>query len=406
MKTILFVNPVGIIGGAERVLLAVMAALQIENPELRLHLIVGAEGTLVQRAEELGVNVKVVPLPNSLLQLGDSTLKDDSRIQSTFKLFSRIAASLLDLKQYLSKYKKAIFDINPDLIHSNGIKTHLLTGLLSLRNIPIVWHIHDFYSYRPLNAKILKLFSHRANVGIAISKAVALDVQKTFPHLNTQVIYNAIDVNHFAPSQNSPQLSNPQNPPIRIGLVATFARWKGHDLFLQAAAKVINVLPHPDIKFCIVGGAIYQTQGSQFSEEELQDLAKSLNIADKVEFLGFQQDIAAVYNQLDIVVHASTQPEPLGMAIIEAMSCAKPVIVSQAGGAAELFTHDFDAIGFELGNANALATAIEYLIENPQQREYLSQNARKTAVSRFSQERLGKQILNLYRGIMPESATK
>lgn len=405
MKTILFVNPVGIIGGAERVLLAVMAALQIENPELRLHLIVGAEGTLVQRAEELGVNVKVLPLPNSLLQLGDSTLKDDSRIQSIFKLFSRIIASLLDLKQYLSKYKKAIFNINPDLIHSNGIKTHLLTGLLSLRNIPIVWHIHDFYSYRPLNAKILKLFSRRANVGIAISKAVALDVQKTLPHLNTQVIYNAIDINHFAPSSN-PQLLNPQNTPICVGLVATFARWKGHDIFLQAAAKVINALPHLDIKFCIVGGAIYQTQGSQFSEEELQDLAKSLNIASNVEFLGFQQDIAAVYNQLDIVVHASTQPEPLGMAIIEAMSCAKPVIISQAGGAAELFTHDFDAIGFELGNANALATAIQYLIENPQQREYLSQNARNTALSRFSQERLGKQILNLYRGIMPESVTK
>lgn len=396
MKKILFVNPVGIIGGAERVLLAVMAALQRENPELGLYLIVGAGGPLVERAEELGVKVQILPLPNSLLQLGDSTLKQDSRIQSILKLLSRITASLIDLKKYLAKYKQAIVDINPDLIHSNGIKTHLLTSLLNLQNIPIVWHVHDFYSYRPFNAKILKLFSRRANAGIAISQAVAADVEKTLPNLKTQVIYNAIDINYFAPSKNSPQLSSAVNTTIRIGLVATFARWKGHDIFLQAAAKVINTLPHLDIKFCIVGGAIYQTQGSQFLEEELRDLANSLNILDKVEFWGFQQDIAAVYNQLDIVVHASTQPEPLGMAIIEAMSCAKPVIVSQAGGAAELFTHDYDAIGFELGNAGALAAAIKYLVENPQQREYLSQNARKTAVLRFSQERLGQQILNLY----------
>src|SRR5262249_42521386 len=141
------------------------------------------------------------------------------------------------------------------------------------------------------------------------------------------------------------------------------------------------------VRFYIIGGPIYRTVKSQFSEGELRTLAAELKIADRVGFIGFQTDVAGVYRALDVVVHASTQPEPFGLTIVEAMACARSVIVAQTGGAAELFQAGQDAVGFPPGDDAALATAIQELAGDPQRRQRLAAQARRTAVERFSQER-------------------
>jgi glycosyltransferase involved in cell wall biosynthesis len=153
------------------------------------------------------------------------------------------------------------------------------------------------------------------------------------------------------------------------------------------------------LQFWIIGGAVYETPGSQFTEAELRDLAVQLDIEKQVSFKGFQSDVPALLHQLDIVVHASTQPEPFGMTIIEAMACAKPVIVAAAGGACELIADAEDALGFKIGDAAALATAMITLIHQPQLRAALASRARQTVVSRFAQPRLGQEVLVLYRDI-------
>ncbi len=507
LKTIVFVNPVGAIGGAERALLTIMAALRKAQPNLKLHLIVGTDGALVETAQNLGVQVKVLKLPDQLNQLGDSALKgnrplekiqrtppqpspekkssssaispkrgeregwrgskisslrnggieggkfnfcnraDRAKFQSLKELpesktsVYRIAAKTTNLQisrlsllvrvvkilprvaKYLQEFRQAIREIEPDLIHSNGIKTHLLTALAGSINVPVVWHIHDFYGSRPLMAQVLRWISKRATAGIAISEAVERDARATLPGLPIEVIYNSVDVNYFSPAlvvqeglanlsigaqiseDNQPfpnfnSLSDTLTSPldaIRVGLVATFARWKGHDVFLEAASQIIAERPNLKVHFYIIGGAIYQTQGSQFSEAELRELASELKITDKVSFMGFQQNIAEVYRWLDIVVHASTEPEPFGLAIVEAMACGKPVIVSQAGGAAELFTHNSDAVGVPPGDRISLVSAIQHLIDNPDLRQSLSENARHTVLKRFSPDRLGEQIFAVYK---------
>ncbi|BAZ32282.1 group 1 glycosyl transferase [Cylindrospermum sp. NIES-4074] len=390
---IVFVNPVGAIGGAERVLLTILAALLTAQPNIQLHLIVGTDGPLIEQAEKLGVQVKVLKLPEELNQLGDSAFKGNNKAIAGLILLLRIVKILPSIGKYLQEFKRSLRELKPDLIHSNGIKTHLLVALAGIKGIPVVWHIHDFYGSRPLMALALKWMSDRATIGIAISQAVAQDARTTLPRLPVEVIYNAVDINYF-----SPALSTLPSSPFRVGLVATFARWKGHDIFLEAAARIVRSHPDLNIRFCIVGGAIYQTRGSQFSEQELRNKASHLGIAEKVDFLGFQQDIVAIYRSLDIVVHASTQPEPFGLAIVEAMACGRPVIVSQAGGAAELFTHNYDAVGVPPGEPIALATAILDLLNNFEKRQIISEKARYTVTERFSHERLGQQIFAVYKG--------
>ncbi|MBK1988958.1 glycosyltransferase family 4 protein [Sphaerospermopsis aphanizomenoides BCCUSP55] len=393
---IVFVNPVGAIGGAERALLTIMDALINTKPDIQIYLIAGTDGAMISQAEKLGVEVKVLKLPEGFNQLGDSALQGSSKIIGKIKLLFQLVSLAPSLWQYLQEFRQTIELINPNIIHTNGIKANLITSLAGIKNIPVIWHIQDFYGARPLVAKLLKWSRKKATIAIAISQSVAEDVKKTLPGLPVEVIYSAINIHYFSPP-NSPAINSLANCPIKVGLVATFARWKGHDIFLEAASEIIKTYPEINVGFCIVGGAIYKTRGSQFSEQELKEKATHLNIADKVDFLGFQEDIAAIYRSLDIVVHASTQPEPFGLAIVEAMACGKPVIVSQAGGAAELFTHNYDAVGVPPGEPKALAAAIVDLLNNPEKRQLLSEQARYTVTERFSHERLGEQILSVYK---------
>ena len=88
------------------------------------------------------------------------------------------------------------------------------------------------------------------------------------------------------------------------------------------------------------------------------------------------------------------------------MACEKAVIVSNAGGAAELFTHYQNAIGVTPGDPAMLAAAISDLIDKPATRVAIGKAGRINALERFSLERLGLDIISLYRNINDSSYSK
>lgn len=387
---LLFFNTISAIGGAERVLLTMIAALKRTYPAIEIVLIVGTDGELMSAAHQLGARVICLYLPRSLNQIGDSSLK--SGIVPKLGLFLKLLRCSPAFLAYLRKLRRTIHRLQPTLIHSNSIKTHLTIALLGKLDAPIVWHIHDFYQARPLMANLLRRMSRNVANAIAVSNAIANDARKVLPLLPIQVVYNAVDVQSYTPIRTATQV-------VRIGLVATFARWKGHDIFLKAAAQVIREVWN--VQFQIVGAPIYQTKGSQFSLQELQAQANALNLGTKVEFVGFRADTASIYNNLDIIVHASTQPEPFGLVIAEAMAFGKAVIVTNAGGAAELITDQYDAIAVPPGDVHALAQALIHLIQDPQKCQQLGQNARRTAIEQFNVDRVGQELLSIYQEYCP-----
>ncbi|NDJ16223.1 glycosyltransferase family 4 protein [Myxacorys almedinensis] len=397
-QPLLFFNAVGAIGGAERVLLTMLETLKRTNPTLKLVLIVGTEGHLIDAAQHLGVEVLCLPLPESVSRLGDSRLKPKGTTGAKFlqtlaaKLGFIIHAgqALPALLRYLTQVRQIIKSMQPALIHSNSIKTHLILALLGHIDAPILWHIHDFYGSRPVVATAMRWAKRSATGAIAISKSVAAEANHVLHPLPISVIYNAIDLQKFAPSPAT------DSNVVRIGLVATFARWKGQDIFLEAAAHIKQQSSDRAVRYYIIGSPIYKTPGSQFSLAELQAKVCELQLESVVEFLKFQTDIASVYHNLDIVVHASTQPEPFGLVIIEAMACGKPVIVAQAGGAAELFTHNHDAIGVSPGDPIALAQALIGLIDDPNRRQQLGCHARQTAIDTYGCDRIGAELAIAY----------
>jgi glycosyltransferase involved in cell wall biosynthesis len=407
---IVYLSASGGLGGAERCLLDMIAAVRKTDPCADIHILTSADGPLIERARQLDLTTGVLPMPHTLVELGDSAFQGARKHQALWELGRRGVRGGWAIWRYAQSLRKTLARLQPNIIHSNGVKFHLLSSLAKLPAVPAIWHIHDFLSFRPVMGRALGWASRRAQGAIAVSHAVQKDAHVVLPALPVELVYNGIDTDEFSPGSIPgvwlDQLAGltPVGPPtIRIGLVATYARWKGHEVFLRSAGHVLQTCPRPGVRFFVIGGPIYQTRGSQFTIEELRTLALDLKIDGHVGFIPFQENPADVYRALDIVVHASTKPEPFGRTIVEAMACGKSVIATQAGGAVELFTQDYDAVGVSPGDSETLAGAIARLMEDSYRRQTLGCNARQTVIDRFSRQRLGPQLLSIYRRLLHPS---
>jgi glycosyltransferase involved in cell wall biosynthesis len=386
-----YLNPCGQLGGAEASLRELLSSVRAAEPGWELWLVLGEDGPFADQARELGVKVLVAPFPPALARLGDAGSRPG--------LGSLIRAAL-GSALYRRRLARLLRRLEPDIIHSNGFKMHILGAWARPRTASLVWHIHDYPGTRRVMSRLLKRYSRRCAAAIVNSHSVAQDAKRLLPDLKVVTIYNAIDLKRFAPEGTQLDLdamaglSPAPSGTVRVGLVGTFARWKGQKIFLQAIARLSSESP---VRGYIIGGPIYQTVGSQWSLDELKDEAARLGLAGRLGFTGFVPDTSAAMRSLDIVVHASTQPEPFGMVIIEGMACGKAVIASQAGGASELFVDGVNALGHPPGDAAALAEQIQKLVGNGQLRKELGEAGRGMVNRRFYGERLALELTSLYR---------
>ncbi|MEI6234925.1 MAG: glycosyltransferase family 4 protein [Planctomycetota bacterium] len=399
---LLFLNPIGALGGAERSLLDIFAALRVLEPAWEMRLILGEDGPLRTEAERLGVAVEIQPMSPEMLVLGESS-KQKKTIRTRLRQAWRAVRASMSSARYTSNLHTRIEALNPDIIHSNGSRFHVLSRMLKLQGVPIVWHLRDFVGARRLMRRALRWAEPAATLAIANSNAVAEEARGMFKRLPIRTVLNCVDTERFAPGPpNGEWLDDAAGRTranvgmLRVGLVASFARWKGQELFLKAASILFETWPDLNVRFYIVGGPVFKTQGSQFSLDELRRCADELNVSDRVAFVPFQSEPERVYRALDVVVHCSTEPEPFGRTIAEAMSCGRAVIATLSGGTAELFRPGIDALGAPPNDASELARLIEQLLRDPNERERLGANARQTALERFSRERLGREMRDIF----------
>jgi glycosyltransferase involved in cell wall biosynthesis len=399
---IVYLNPSGQTGGAERSLLDFMASLRAADPGVELRLIAGAGGAFLQQARAVGAEAEALIYPRSLARLGDAG--SQSGLLGTL---GRASLSAPSVALYTARLRRALAAAAPDLIHTNGFKMHLLGAWAAPRGVPVLWHVHDYVSPRPLMARLMRAQAGRCAAVVANSRSVADDVRAACgAGLRVFPIHNAVDLERFSPAgpvldlDRLAGLAAPRGPMVKIGLVATMARWKGHEIFLRALATLPDGLP---VRGYVIGGALYETEGSQYDLEDLRALAGRLGLAGRVGFTGFVDDAAAAMRALDVVVHASTQPEPFGLVIAEAMACGRAVIVSRGGGAAEIVTPGEDALVHEAGCAYALAGRMVELARDPALRAALGARAAESARARFARARLAEQLLPVYRLLRAEA---
>ena len=401
---ILYLNPAAQLGGAERSLIDVMSAVRAIRPDWELSLIAGEDGPLIAAAREIGVAARAIEYPRELAQFGDSAIANaPGGAMRSAKFVAGLGRAGIAALAHVPALRAAIKSERPDIVHSNGFKAHIMAAWAAPKSTPVIWHVRDYVGQRPAMSRLLAMHAQRCAVAVTNSRSVADDLRAACPGIRKTVpIHNGIDLETFNPAGASADLdeiagmTRQKNAVVRVGLLATMAQWKGHETFIRAIAMIPREVA---VRGYVIGGSVYSTRGSEASVEELRRVADGLALNGNLGFTGFVNDPAAAIRALDIVVHASTRPEPFGRVIAESMACGKAVIVAAAGGALEIVTPGQDAIAIAPGDAAALAASIRELACAAPLRAQLGAAARKTAEDRFDRVRMARELIPIYEGL-------
>jgi glycosyltransferase involved in cell wall biosynthesis len=185
------------------------------------------------------------------------------------------------------------------------------------------------------------------------------------------------------------ELKTPAEAPLLLGL-GRLHRNKGFDVLLDAAAKV--------------PGAYLWLAGKGEARAALERQATRLGIADRVRFLGWRRDVAALLAATDVFV-CSSRIEPLGNIVIEAWAHGVPVVAAAAAGPRHLLRPGENGLLVPLEDAEALATSIQTLLDNPALGDRLAVAGRAAYEEAFTEKVVVASYLDLLRKLAPAHVT-
>jgi glycosyltransferase involved in cell wall biosynthesis len=177
--------------------------------------------------------------------------------------------------------------------------------------------------------------------------------------------------------------------PLRVGILGRLAPWKGQDVFIKAFAAAFA---DSNERAIIIGSALF---GEDEYERTLFALVKELGLEDRVDFLGFREDVDSELGQLDVLVHASLSAEPFGQVVLQGMAAGLPVVATLGGGPSEVVTDGEDGMLYPPGNVEVLVQYLQMLAKDPSLRHRLGAAGRRTA-EQFTPERIAPTLLTAY----------
>ncbi len=379
-KSICFYSISSHLGGAERSLMELVLAFK-SNPGLGYDVWVlcpKQTGPLIDLCRQKNVDYSILEIPKLFLGL---SRKHPWR--SCFCFF----LGFKKLTNYLTSFTALMNEKKPALIHSNGLKCHVVTGFLYNKlKRPVFWHIRDLLSSK-LVSLLLKCFYKKNIRLIANSKATAAPFLKFRKPVT--VFYNGLDFEKYKPNPAS-------NPTPIVGILGALARWKGQIEFIKMAKKLVDL--GVKVKFRIIGDEIYDTPSERGFKEEIRHEIIKLELGEKVELVGFKEDSVSALHELHVLVHASIKPEPFGRVVIEAMACGIPVVASQAGGILEIVDHGKTGLLFTPGDIDQMALLVKRILDEHDLRNQMIQNAFKKVQKDFNLDNQVIKMAELYNG--------
>jgi len=388
-RTICFYSVATHLGGAERSLLELVSGLK-GHPKYRPWVLLPLpQGPLIDELNVAGIDFDTLPFAPGFLKL--SRQKPLRAVLGGLLSIPGMVFYFFSLLTVLKKKKV-------HLIHTTGVKCHLLgapAGLLL--GIPVLWHLRDIFRRGPVHAFLrIQHVLCRVHV-IANSKATA----KAFsPTRHIAVIYNGLDPKIYFPKHNR-ELNRRfkiDNSISIVGLVGVFARWKGQVEFIKMAAELQKRGVH--VHFVLVGKEIYDTHGEEGVTSELKRLIETLGMKEKISFAGFEKDVSKAINGLDVLVHASTKPEPFGRVIIEAFACQVPVVASMTGGILELVENEKTGLLFPSADVAKMADQIERVLKDRNLANQLSQNGYRKFLNELTNTQYVSEVIRIYNEIL------
>ena len=248
--------------------------------------------------------------------------------------------------------------------------------------------------------RLVKALKHRCDGVIAVSESVAADIR----HELGASLRGARDLERGRSRTIRSRRSTPRSRHARRAAAGRFdaaADRSGRDVCAVEGSQGVSrdaegAEPLHPFRVYIVGGPLYETQDSQVSMDELRTAIDRLGLTGSVGLTGFVKDAAAALRALDIVVHASTSPEPFGLVIAEAMAAGRCVVISDSGGVAELVKDHETGLTYRAGDVQQMTEQVRTLLDDPGLTTRIGQAAHTAAGVQFDQQRMSRQLLDVY----------
>jgi len=362
---VLCVNLEGSIGGAEQSLLLLV---RFAPKSIGISAACPA-GILTDRLKELGVKTY--------------------RVCSTPRKFYHPIIWLFYLIFVNLRLVLIVFKARPQIIHANSSKAVLAVVLAkAVTGKKLVWHARDLKCSKQL-ASFCNLVASKV---IAVSRTVenaliGYGVKADF----IKVIYNGVAADDFPAEAKEKD----QSSPITFANIGQFVPWKKQLLFVEAAERFLQ--DGQKAQFILIGDDIFG-RDSRYKKWIIERV-KASSFASNIKIVGWQNDLNLYWPVIDCLIH-TTDAEPFGRVIIEAMAHGVPVIATAGGGPAEIITNGSTGLLFDPDDLEGLIWAMKTISQDKELAHNLAINAREHIVSNFQARKTAERIANVYEELM------
>jgi len=395
-KRILYVegNIDGTIGGSYYSLLYLTSGL--DHKKYKPIVVFYRENALIPTYNSLGVETAVFQRPTPFVFKKYLSFKNP--VVKTMYPLLRVIQKLVNFYLFFIatslEYSKFIKKNNIEMVHLNNAISRGDDWKLAtvLAGIKCVCHERGINLSYP---KLSLIMSRKLSAIFCISSAVHDNMlSQGFKPGLLRLVHNGIDPEKVivdTPRSEMLKRHNLTDDQILIGMVGNIKKWKGQEVVIKALKKVVD--RYPNVRCLFVGDV------SPFDENyynHLRSLVKEFNIENNVLFTGYQKNVANYLNVMKVVIHASTDPEPFGRVLIEAMSMRKPLVGSGAGAVPERIAHGVTGYVFEPANSIDLSEKLLDLLDNEERAANMGEAGFNRLQERFHINNNVKKIQLIY----------
>jgi glycosyltransferase involved in cell wall biosynthesis len=299
---------------------------------------------------------------------------------------------------WLSRYinRQAIDIVHTD--YSRDLFT-LVPALKWSKPTPLVLHKH-VGTIRPKNLPIHPYLYRNVDFVIAISQVIEKNLLETHPLRPEQVgiIHHGIDMDRFV---RDPQRSERVRRELGIGkqerlvgIVGRLNESKGHLQFLEVAQRILP--DFPDTRFVIVGEA---SRGEDEEANAILDKIEKAGLEDRMILTGYRDDVPDLLGAMDLFLFP-THAEAFGLVIVEAMAMGVPVVSANCDGVPDIVEEGKTGYLLAPTDVEGLTAAVADLLVDDQKRRAFGQAGRQRAEALFSEEKMCREMEELYRRLI------
>jgi glycosyltransferase involved in cell wall biosynthesis len=302
--------------------------------------------------------------------------------------------------------------LRPDIVHTHTAKAGTVGRIAALLyrwrssakpRLVHTFHGHVFHGYygRVVSALFIaieRVLARFTDAICVLSPAQLEEIHGRF-RIGRREQFRIVPLGLDFAMLDEPAALPPRDAPFVAGIVGRLTEVKEHDFFLRAVAAWIAANPSESTK------VKFQIIGDGHLRERLEQQARALGIASHVVFLGNRDDPAVFYRALDLLVLTSRN-EGTPLTVIEAMALGIPILATEVGGVPDLLGElQSSGDGVKIvargvmiarGDVAAFGAALSRLLRDPELRAALGAAGREHARTRYSKERLLRDMAALY----------